>query len=91
MQKENIQEKESIQEKVKQSNEGGSSITWLQWLGSFHMIFLHFPVALINMVAISEFLFVIAKKPVFEISSRFMLIAAAITAPPTAMLGLIYS
>ncbi|MBA3722039.1 MAG: hypothetical protein H0W88_06530 [Parachlamydiaceae bacterium] len=91
MQKENIQEKESIQEKVKQSNEGGRPITWLQWLGSFHMIFLHFPIALINMVAISEFLFTIYKKPMFEISSHFMLIAAAIIAPPTAILGLIYS
>jgi len=91
MQKETIQEKESIQEKVNQSNEGGRPLTWLQWLGSFHMIFLHFPIALINMVAISEFLFAIYKKPMFEISSRFMLIAAAIIAAPTAILGLIYS
>ncbi|MBA3602907.1 MAG: hypothetical protein H0W50_04545 [Parachlamydiaceae bacterium] len=89
--KENIQEKENVQEKVKQSNEGGRPLTWVQWLGSFHLIFLHFPLALINMVAITELLFGIYKKPMFEISSRFMLIAASIIAPPTAILGFIYS
>ncbi len=91
MQKENIQEKENVQEKVKQSNEGGRPITWLQWFGSFHLIFLHFPLALINMVAISEFLFFLYKKPMFEISARFMLIVSAIITLPTALLGLIYS
>ncbi len=86
-----MKEKEIVQEKVKQSNEGGRPLTWVQWLGSFHLIFLHFPITLINMVAISELLFAIYKKPMFEISSRFMLIAASLIAPPTAILGLIYS
>ncbi|CDZ81812.1 putative membrane protein [Candidatus Rubidus massiliensis] len=91
-QKEHVQEKEEgITEKNKQSDIGGRPLTWLQWIGTLHLIFLHFPIALINMVAISELLFALFKKPMFEIFSRFMLIAAAIIAPPTALLGLIYS
>lgn len=89
--KENIQEKENVQEKIKQSSEGGRPLTWIKWLGSFHLIFLHFPIALINMVAISEFLFVLYKNPMFDISAHFMLIVSAIITLPTAMLGLIYS
>lgn len=89
--KKHIPEKENIQEKVKQSDEGGRPQNWMQWIGSLHLIFLHFPVALINMVAISELIFIIYRTPIFEFASRFMLIAAAIIAPPTALLGLIYS
>lgn len=90
--KEHVEAKEEgITEKINQSDTGGRPLTWWQWVGTFHLIFLHFPIALINMVAISELLFALFKKPMFEISSRFMLIAAAIIAPPTALLGLIYS
>ncbi len=91
-QKEHVQEKkEDITEKNKQSDTGGRPLTWWQWVGTFHLIFLHFPIALINMVIISELLFALFKKTMFEISSRFMLIAAAIVATPTALLGLVYS
>ncbi|HEV8051354.1 MAG TPA: DUF2231 domain-containing protein [Parachlamydiaceae bacterium] len=89
--KEIVQEKENVQVENTQSIEGSRTLMWAQWLGSFHFIFLHFPIALINVVAISELLFAIYKKPMFEISSRFMLIVAAIITPPTALLGLIYS
>lgn len=70
---------------------GGRPLTWMQWVGGFHFIVLHFPIALIAMTAISELLFAWYKKPIFDYASRFMLIAAAIFAVPTALLGLIYS
>lgn len=70
---------------------GGRPQTWMQWIGGFHFIFLHFPIALIIMTAISELLFAWDSKPIFDYASRFMLIAAAILAIPTAIFGLIYS
>lgn len=70
---------------------GGRPESWMQWIGSFHFIFLHFPLALIAMTVISELLFSWYKLPIFDYSSRFMLISGAIFAVPTALLGLIYS
>lgn len=70
---------------------GGRPLSWQQWIGSFHFIFLHFPIALIIMTGISELLFVCFKRPLFDYASRFMIIAAAVFAIPTALLGLIYS
>ena len=62
----------------------GSPLTWMQWIGSFHFIFLHFPIALITMTAISELLFTWFQRPIFDYTSRFMLIAAAVFSVPTA-------
>ncbi len=70
---------------------GGRPITLTQWVGSFHFIFLHFPIALIAMTAISELLFGWYQRPIFDYASRFMLIAAAVFSVPTAFLGLAYS
>lgn len=69
----------------------GRSQSWMQWIGSFHFIFLHFPIALITMTVISDLLFAWHANPIFDYASRFMLIAAAILAAPTALLGLTYS
>lgn len=69
----------------------GRPHSWMQWFGSFHFIFLHFPIALITMGAVSELLYSWYQKPIFDQSSRFMLIAAAVLAVPTAVLGLTYS
>lgn len=82
---------ENVQKKVAEAAPEGRSTTWIQWIGSFHLIFVHFPIALINMLAISELLLIRYKEPIFEYSSRFLLISVAILAPPTALLGLIYS
>lgn len=84
---------ENIQAKVKDVEQGEESKTWKQliWIGSFHLILLHFPIALINMLAISEVLLIWYRQPIFEFSSRFMLISTAIISPPTALLGFIYS
>lgn len=86
------------QEKVQQTQTesavnqyAGRPQTWLQWLGSFHFIFLHFPIALIVITVVSEGLFVLYSSPIFDGASRFMLISAAILSFPTALLGLAYS
>ncbi len=93
-----MDKQETIQESVPPAQEqtttqqfGGRPQSWIQWIGSFHLILLHFPIALINMLAVSECLFIWRKQPIFEFSSKFLLISAAVIAPPTALLGLIYS
>lgn len=78
-------------ESVVEAGQEGRPTSWTQWVGSFHLIFLHFPIALINMLVVSELLWGWNRKPIFEFSSRFLLIASAIVTPFTALLGLIYS
>lgn len=63
-------------------------IPWMQWIGETHLIFLHFPIALIIMTAISDFLFYWKKKTIFDQASLFMLYAAAIWTIPTVLSGL---
>ncbi len=70
---------------------GRRPLSWTQWIGSFHFILLHFPIALIIMTGISEILFAWCQRSIFDYASQFMIIAAAILAIPTALLGLIYS
>lgn len=88
-----ISEQELVQKNGEQVDEsvGGKPQTWTQWIGSFHLVLVHFPIALINMVIISELLLARSGKPMFEFSSRFMLIAAAIISTPTAILGFVFS
>lgn len=81
----------SAQEEQIGAQFGNRPKNWSQWVGGFHFIFLNFPIALITMTAISELLFSQYPKRIFDHSARFMLIAAAIFATPTALLGLIYS
>lgn len=61
---------------------------WLQWFGNFHVIFLHFPIALIIMTCIAELLALWKKDPRYEFVAKFMLIAAAIFVIPTGLSGL---
>jgi uncharacterized membrane protein len=70
---------------------GGRPQIWAQWIGGFHFILLHFPIALIAMTAISELLLIWYRRAIFNYAARFMVIAAAILAAPTALFGLIYS
>jgi uncharacterized membrane protein len=65
--------------------------TWLQWLGTFHLVFLHFPIALIIMTVLSELLFLWNPHPLYDAASQFMLTAGAALSIPTALLGVIYS
>lgn len=65
----------------------GGWISLVLWLGRLHLVFLHFPIALIIMTAISEILFVWYANPLFDHASRFMIVAAAVWAPITALFG----
>lgn len=64
---------------------------WMQWIGNFHLIFLHFPIALIIMTVISECLSFKYKNLFFNHASRFMLIAATVSTIPTLITGLAFS
>jgi uncharacterized membrane protein len=93
-----VDKQETLQESVHPTQEqptikefGGRPQTWIQWIGSFHFILVHFPIALIMMTGISEILLVWWQMPIFDYACRFMIIAAAVLAVPTALLGLIYS
>lgn len=81
------QEKLSVSEKQVESESGNKII---QWVGNFHPILLHFPIALIVMTAISESFFFWYRTSLFDQASRFMLMTAAITAIPTVLTGLAY-
>lgn len=63
---------------------------WINLFGNFHIVILHFPIALIIMTGIAELL--ARKKPssIFYNAARFMVFFSAITAIPTALLGLAY-
>lgn len=61
---------------------------FIKWVGSFHPVFLHFPIALIIMTVIAEVLLAWHGQIMFAHASRFMLIAAAVTSVPTVLFGL---
>ena len=58
--------------------------------GMLHLVFLHFPIALIVMTALAEFLFAWDKRPFFNDAAKFMLISAAALSVPTVIFGLIF-
>lgn len=61
--------------------------SWLTSIGRFHLLFLHFPIALTVMTVVAELLWIWFANPLFTQAARFMLFAAAIFAPPTVLLG----
>ncbi len=69
----------------------GRPQNWMQWIGTFHFVFLHFPIALISMAFVSELFYIWLLNPIFNYTTKFMLIAGAILSIPTALLGLTYS
>ena len=64
---------------------------FIHWFGPYHLILLHFPIALIIMAVIAEILFQFNKNPKYEFTINFLLIAAALFAIPTAFAGLAFS
>lgn len=82
---------ENVQEDADEADLAGRPATWTQWVGSLHLILLHFPIALINMLALAEVLYIWLKRPLFEDASRFLAVSAAVLSPPTALLGFIHS
>lgn len=62
---------------------------WIEWLGNFHLLFIHFPIALIWTVAISDLFYRKTHSEIFNMASRVMLMAAALFSIPTVFFGLI--
>ncbi len=60
---------------------------WLPAIGRFHLLFLHFPIALTVMTVVAELLWIWFASPLFTHAARFMILAAAIFAVPTAFFG----
>ena len=62
-------------------------VGWLPAIGRFHLLFLHFPIALTVMTVLAELLWIWFANPLFTHAARFMILAAAVFALPTALLG----
>lgn len=61
------------------------------WLGSFHPVILHFPIALIIASCCAEWLFFSKRHLLYAHAAKFMVDFAALMAPLTALLGLALS
>lgn len=67
---------------------GTGNEAWIHWAGQYHVIFVHFPIALIILAGVSELLFSWKKDPNYDFVTRFLLIASAILVIPTVLSGL---
>jgi uncharacterized membrane protein/mono/diheme cytochrome c family protein len=63
----------------------------VRWLGKFHLLFLHFPIALVVAAGLSEVLSVWQRNPLPSPSVRFCLWLGALAAVPTAGLGWLFA
>ena len=63
----------------------------INWIGRFHLLFVHFPIALIVMTVLAEWLLVWQRKIIFDHAARFMIVSAAVFAPITALLGFAFA
>ncbi len=68
---------------------GEHSSGFVHWLGMFHFLFLHFPIASALLAAAAELLYIWKKDERFAFTASFLLWAAALAAIPTAMAGLL--
>lgn len=59
----------------------------LTWLGRFHPVLVHFPIALAILAATAEVLFRLRRAAALRAASRVAIVGAAITALPTILLG----
>jgi uncharacterized membrane protein len=66
----------------------GDANAWSHWLGNYHFIFVHFPIALIIMACVAELIFTWKKDPRYSFVVNFLLISAAILVIPTVISGL---
>lgn len=60
----------------------------INWLGEFHVMIVHFPIALILAAVLAEFLGIITKRAFYLEAARFIVVIAALSAIPTVLLGL---
>jgi mono/diheme cytochrome c family protein/uncharacterized membrane protein len=63
----------------------------LRWIGKFHLLALHFPIALVIAAAIAEAFSALRRSAVPSEAGRFCLVLAAVTAVPTAILGWLHA
>jgi len=59
----------------------------INWLGQFHVMIVHFPIALILAAALAEALGMMTKRAFFLDAARFIVVIAALSAIPTVLLG----
>ncbi len=64
---------------------------WMKWFGQLHVILVHYPIALVVMAVVAEVLYSWTENPMYEDAAKFMLIAAAVLAIPTAITGQLFS
>jgi uncharacterized membrane protein/YHS domain-containing protein len=60
---------------------------WISFVGRFHPIIVHFPIALLLVALLAEVLFMATGRPVFASATRFLLPLAALGAVTAALLG----
>jgi uncharacterized membrane protein len=72
-------------------NMSGDASLWIHWIGGFHPVILHFPIALIVMTCIAELFVGRSQYLLFDHACRFMIFAAALWAIPTVLCGLAYA
>ncbi len=63
----------------------------VRWLGKFHLLLLHFPIALVVAAGLAEIVSIWRPKPVPSETVRYTLWLAAATAVPTAALGWLFA
>jgi uncharacterized membrane protein len=72
-----------------QGEAGATSLDRLiNWLGQFHVMIVHFPIALILAAALAEIMGMIFKREFYFDAARFIVIIAALSAIPAVLLGL---
>ncbi len=62
----------------------------IQVFGNYHLVLIHFPIALIIMAGIAELIYCFSRNSAFNFTVNFLLIAAVLSAIPTAFSGLAF-
>jgi len=65
----------------------GFFISLVRWLGKFHPVTVHFPIALLFVAALAEVLWAVWEKPGFRFTARFCLLLGTLGAVGSATLG----
>ena len=63
----------------------------IRWLGKFHLLLIHFPIALVFAAGIGEFWSIWLRKPIPSEAVRFCLLLGALAAIPTAAMGWLHA
>jgi uncharacterized membrane protein len=69
-------------------HEDGTGGSWIHWIGEFHPVFLHFPIVLVVMTCIAEFIDWKSSSSALDHACRFMIFSGALFAVLTVLCGL---